>query len=195
MKNLTFNFLLAAMMITFLGSVSSPAQQATSTEKKTLISEFRKLTGANTVTGAINFSSQGVQEILSSVVEQDKEITDVQKIELRKSVAEATARIDKIARDFLGDKSQITELSENVIYQIYDNAFTESELKELITFYQTPTGQKAARFLPGLSNQVQKDFGAVIQVKLSNLLQPKIRMETEQLKQKINEVKAKKGAN
>ena len=180
-------------MIAFFGSVSSFAQQVPSTEKQALISEFRNLTGANNVNSSINFSSDGIQEILSSIVEQDKEITEAQKPELREAVAEATARVDKIARDFLADKSQIIGLSEAVIYQIYDKAFTESELKELIAFYRTPTGQKAARFLPGLSSQVQKDFGEVISRKLQNLIQPKIQTETQQLKQKIRDVKAKKG--
>jgi hypothetical protein len=119
-------------------------------------------------------------------------MTDAQKEELRQSVAEATGRVDKIARDFLADKSHIIRLSEEVIYQIYDEAFTESELKELIAFYRTPTGQKAAAFLPSLSSQVQKAFGEVIGPKLQNLIQPGIQTETEQLKQKIKDVKAKK---
>jgi hypothetical protein len=189
------NILLVAVAISFCSSIPSFAQLATSTEKKELISQFRKLTGADKVSGSINFSAAGVQDILSSVMEQDKELTDPQKIELRKSVAEGAARIDKVARDFLDDKSQITVLSEEVIYRIYDSVFTESELKELIAFYQTPTGQKAARFLPSLSSEVQKAFGQVIQRKLSDLLQPKIQMETEQLKQKIKDMKAKKSAN
>jgi hypothetical protein len=62
----------------------------------------------------------------------------------------------------------------------------------LIAFYRTPTGQKAAAFLPSLSSQVQKAFGEVIGPKLQNLIQPGIQTETEQLKQKIKDVKAKK---
>jgi len=189
------NILLTAIMLTFCSSIPSFAQQAISTEKKELISQFRTLTGADKVNGSVNFSAAGVQDILSSVIEQDKELADPQNIELRKSVAEGAARIDKVARGFLDDKSQITVLSEEVIYRIYDNAFNESELKELIAFYQTPTGQKAARFLPSLSSEVQKAFGQVVQRKLNDLLQPKIQIETEQLKQKIKNMKAKKSAN
>ena len=137
MQKRKFDILLVAMVLILCSSIHSFAQQPTSTEKRALISEFRKLTGADTVNGDINFSSDGVRDIFSSVLEQDKETTDTQKVELRKSIAEATARIDKVARDFLADKSQITELSEEVIYQIYEKAFTESELKELIAFYRT----------------------------------------------------------
>jgi hypothetical protein len=97
MQKLKFNFLFVALLIVVFGSVSSFAQQATSANKKSLILEFRRLTGAQNVNISVNFSAEDVQQELSSIVEQDKEITDAQKQELRKSVAEAKARIDKSA--------------------------------------------------------------------------------------------------
>jgi hypothetical protein len=195
MRKLRFTFFFVAIMAASTSGSSSFAQQAASTQKQVLISEFRKLTGADKVNGAINFSSDSVRELLSAVVEQDKEITDAQKQDLRKSVAEATARIDKTVRDFLADRSKITAWSEEVIYKIYDKAFTEEELRELIAFYRTATGQKAAAFLPILSSQVQKELGEVIRLKLSDVVQPSIQIETESLKQKVKDAKAKKGAD
>lgn len=195
MQKLRSHYLLAAILITSAGSVLSFAQQPASTVKKDLISEFRKLTGANNVDGSINFSPDSVQQVFDSIIEQDKELAEEQRVALRKSAAEATARIYKMAQDAVADKAQIIESSEKVIYQIYDKTFTESELNELVTFYRTPTGQKAAGFLRGLSSQVQKEFGEVIQVKLNNVLQPAIQIEIEKLKQRIKEAKAKKEAN
>ncbi|MGH9932160.1 MAG: DUF2059 domain-containing protein, partial [Pyrinomonadaceae bacterium] len=115
--------------------------------------------------------------------------------ELRKSLAEAIARIEKTSRDFLADKSQITELSEKVIYQIYDKAFTEDELKELIAFYRTSVGQKAAVFLPSLSSQIQQEFGEIIRAKLQELIQQRIQIEAELMKQKVRDAKMKKTSN
>jgi hypothetical protein len=188
-------YLLAAVMIASFGSVSSFSQQPTSTVKQDLISEFRKLTGANKVDGSINFSPDSVRQVFTSIIEQDKELPEEQRVELRKFADEATARIYKMAQDAVADKAQIMELSEKVIYQIYDKAFTETELNELVAFYRTPTGQKAARFLPSLSSQVQKEFGEVIQVKLNNVLQPEIQIEIEKLKQRIKDAKVKKSLN
>jgi hypothetical protein len=190
-----FHFLLLAIGMVLCSGIPSFAQQQTSTVKRQLISEFRKLTGGDVVNRSINFSSESVQKLLSAMFEEDKEITETQKVELQKSVREATARIDKVVRDFLNDTAQITELEEQVIYPIYDKAFTESELKELISFYRTPTAQKSLVFFRNLSPQVQKDFGQVIQVKLSDILQPKIQIEREQLNQKIKAMKSKVGAN
>ena len=187
--------LLVALLITLCVNVSSFAQAEISPEKRALISEFRVLTGANNVEGSINFSAAGVNEILSKTVEQDKELTDPQRAQLGELIKEATERVEKAARTFLDDKSQIVELSEQTIFKLYDKSFTESELKELIAFYGTPTGRKAAVFLPSLSGQVQKAFGEVIQSKLSPILQPKIQIEVEQLKQQIKDLKATKNLN
>jgi hypothetical protein len=190
-----FHFLLLALSIVLWGGTPCFAQQQTSSDKKQLILEFRKLTGADVVNRSINFSAEGVQTVLAAIVDQDKDLTETQKVELQKSVTEATARIDKVVRDFLNDTAQISELEEGVIYLIYDKAFTEGELKELVAFYRTPTAQKSLVFLRSLSAEVQKNFGQLIQVKLNDLLQPKIQNEREQLNQKIKAMKAQAGAN
>jgi hypothetical protein len=187
--------LLVCMVVILCSNVSSFARQEITSEKKHLISEFRKLTGGDVVNRSINFSADSLQKLFASIVEDDKEITEAQKVELQKSAAEAAVRTDKIVRDFLNDNSQITALEEEVIFKIYDRAFTENELRELIGFYETPAGQKALRFLRGLSRQVQNDFGEVMRVKINGLLQPRIQMETEQLKQKIRDAKAKRSEN
>ena len=84
MQNAKFNILLV-VVVALSGSFTF-AQQTPSIEKRALASEFRKLTGANKVNSSINFSSDGIREILSAVVEQDKELTEAQKQELRKPV-------------------------------------------------------------------------------------------------------------
>jgi hypothetical protein len=78
---------------------------------------------------------------------------------------------------------------------VYDRSFTENELQELIAFYRTPTGQKAAVFLPSVSSLVQKVFGEAIGPKLQSIIQPIIQAETEQLKQKVKDAKAKKSGS
>ena len=182
---------LIIILVTTCGSIS--VANAQSADKHDLITEFRKLTGADNVNGSINFSSDGIREILWAIVAEDKDLTDAQKQNLRKPVDEATARVDKTIRGFLNDQTQIAKLSEEVIFRIYDTTFTEAELKELIAFYRTPTGQKAAVFLPSLSNRVQSEFGPVIQQRVQELMQPKLQTEIGQLKQRIKDLK--KGSN
>ncbi len=156
-----------------------------------MISQFRKLTGADTVNLSVNVSTD-IREDFNLLVAQEKDLTDAQKQELTKSINEANERIDKAVKSFLSDQQAMTKLAEEVIFQIYDKNFTESELKELIAFYQTPTGQKAAAFLPTLSKQVEKAFGDSAVAQLRAIVSPKIEAEQAQFQQKLKDLKNKK---
>ncbi|MBA2619724.1 MAG: DUF2059 domain-containing protein [Acidobacteria bacterium] len=159
--------------------------------KKSLISQFRKLTGADTVNLSVNVSTD-IREDFNLLVAQEKDLTYAQKQELTKSINEANERIDKAAKSFLSDQKTMTKLAEEVIFQIYDKTFTENELRELIAFYQTPTGQKAAAFLPTLSKQVEKAFGDAAIAQLRAIVSPKIEAEQVQFQQKLKDLKNKK---
>lgn len=53
--------------------------------------------------------------------------------------------LEKFFEETVGYAALETDLA-----AIYASAFTESELKELITFYKTPTGRKSTREMPKL---------------------------------------------
>ncbi|MEP7147294.1 MAG: DUF2059 domain-containing protein [Acidobacteriota bacterium] len=181
-----FVFLISA----FCG-VSTFAQGPTLENKNSLISQFRKLTGADKVNLTLNVSTD-IRDDFKSLLAEEKDLTDAQKQELTKYIDEANERIDKIAKSVFADEQAMTKLSEEVIFQIYDKTFTENELKELIAFYQTPTGQKAAAFLPSLSKQVEESFRQSTLALLQTLVSPKIEAEQAQFRQKLKELKTKK---
>lgn len=194
MQKTTFKLLLLALMIAALGNVSAFAQQAVSTEKKALIDEFRRLISPQDIKLAVNISAEDTQKNLSSMVEQDKGLTEAQRQDLMKLVAEAMARLDKQFHDFFAGE-EITEVEEDAIYQVYDKNFNESELREMIAFYRTPTGRKYAAFVPGAVTEVKQVFSEAVAMKLHDFIEPKIEAETEQLRQRIKEMKAKKGVD
>jgi len=140
----------------------------------------------------INVSFEDIRNNLIGAVDGDKDLTDAQKQELRKSAIEAYDRLDKQLKTFLNDTATITLISEGAVFQVYEQAFNEAELKELITFYSSPTGQKALKFLPNLSVQVQKAFQSILLPKVQEFITPKIKAEEEQLKQNIKDAKTKK---
>jgi hypothetical protein len=192
MKHLSFtNYFLAIIFMMVTGH-SALAQQPAMTEKEELVTKFRRLTGADHVNLAINVSFEDIKADLIATVEKDKELTDGQKQELRKTAIEAYDRMDRQLKDFLNDQPKITKISEDAVYQIYDKSFTESELREMIAFFTTATGQKALPFLRTLSAQVQTSFQSMLLPRVQEFITPKIKAEGEQLKQKIQEVKTKK---
>jgi hypothetical protein len=189
MKVLKLRQCVFAIIFLSVTATSVLSQQATRTEKEVLVTKFRQLTGADKVNLGMNVSFEDIRNDLVGSVDGDKELTDGQKQVLRKSAMEAYDRLDNQLKAFLNDTATITPLSEGAVFQVYDQAFNETELKELIAFYSTPTGQKA---LPTLSAQVQKSFQAVLLPKIQDFITPKIKAEGEQLKQKIQEAKTKK---
>lgn len=184
------HYILAVVFIGVTATFVFP-QEVPSAEKQVLVTKFRQLTGADKVNLRINVSFEDVRNDLIETVDGDKDLTDDQKGVLRKSAVEAYDRLDKYLKTFLNDTATINPLSEEAVFRIYDQTFNETELKDLIAFYSTPTGQKALRFLPTLSAQVQEAFQAMLLPKIQDFITPKIKAESEQLQQKIQEAKVK----
>ena len=192
MKRLRLRHCALALIFVAVTGIFAFAQQPSMTEKQDLVMKFRKLTGADHVNLGINVSFEDIKNDLIGTVDHDKELTDAQKQELRKSAIDAYNRLDHQLKDFLNDQPKITPISEAAVFQVYDQAFTETELKELIAFYGTATGQKALQFLPTLSAQFSKSFQSMLLPKIQEFITPKIKAEAEQLKQTIHQAKTKK---
>src|SRR5688572_21953869 len=93
----------------------SQAQQPVMGEKETLVLKFRKLTGADNVNLGINVSFEDTKGELIATVEGDKELTDAQKQELKKSATDAYDRLDSQLKSFLNEKPKITKLAEGAV--------------------------------------------------------------------------------
>jgi len=188
--NFTLFFFCAAFIIGC--SERTFAQQEIATEKRNLIQELRDLTGLKKLGVKTGFTSTNIGEVLISIIEKDKELTEAQKQELKKTVVEAQNRLEKQIRDFSEDTTISTQLSEEVSFQLFDNNFTESELREMVVFYRTPTGQKSLKFFSGYTKQLEKAFTEAYSKKLQDFLGAKLQAEIDWLKEKIKELKDKK---
>lgn len=192
MQNYRFKSLFVALALVLFSALSSFAQQPALTKKESLILEFRRLTGADRVNMNINLSTDDVLDTLSAIVEKDPELTEAQKVELRQSVKDAYAPVDKLAKDFFANKDELNRLTEEVIFKLYDTTFNEAELGDAIAYYNSSTGRKTAAFLPTLSAQVQQGFINAVVPKLQSLIKPVSVAEEAKLKQKIADLKSKK---
>jgi uncharacterized protein len=52
------------------------------------------------------------------------------------------------------------------IVEIYASHFTTDEIKQMITFYKTPVGKKAAKLLPEISGETSKKMGPIVMQRL-----------------------------
>lgn len=81
-------------------------------------------------------------------------------------------------------KEIIKRMRDEDLVSIYDRYFTESEIKDFIAFYKTPSGQKLTESQPA----IQKDLTTIMIQKYI----PEIQRIT---KEKIEEIKAKENKN
>ena len=96
------------------------------------------------------------------VVDQTRNALTQQNLNYQKDLSEVAAIV---AKNFAGRENEIGE----GMAQIYANEFTEQELKDLVTFYKTPLGQKlltnepqAVQISMGWMRQWAQEFGVKV---------------------------------
>lgn len=148
---------MVAMTLTVVG-LSASAQQPSAAAMSTA-RELITITGATTL-----FSP-----LIAGVVEQAKVLFLQQDPSLGKDLNDISA---KIRTDL---QPRFSELTEEVA-RLYATNFTEQELKEVLTFYKTPTGKKLLNEQPKIVDSSMK-FAQEWANKLSDQVIAKMREE------------------
>ena len=142
-----------ATTLSLLFAVTSFAAQEVdrkpiSPEKQALLKELYTVTRLSAMTQNIvnTMLSQVQQDIPTLVSATHPEIVD--QAEVTRVVHESTDRVTARFKKLLNEKVDFKTVSEQIFYPIYDKYFSEAELRDLIAFYKTPTGQKTLDVLP-----------------------------------------------
>jgi hypothetical protein len=181
------------IVIGFLGlSVTSFAQQTPSSEKQKLIAQLHQLTGTDKITIKIEVAVEDLRSQLLAMVDGDNELSDEQKVELRKAAGEAYERANSQLAVSLNDPKRNAQVTENVVFKVFDEAFTETELRELIAFYSTTAGQKTLKVLPSVPTQIQTALKSLVVERTKEFIGPRAKTEIDGFKKLIQETKAKK---
>ena len=161
----------SALLVFLFANLSFAQQTSTKTkispEKQVLIKEYFEITGGR---DAVNKSLDAVfanlnntlPMIISAQIEQDSNLTATQKADLQKSMPEMAARMSKRFQEELNRELDFAKVVEEVNYPLLDKFFTEAELKDLIAFYKSPTGQKAISLQPQIYTEATTRLNAVL---------------------------------
>jgi hypothetical protein len=196
MQKFAHKVLFLTTFVFIFGCTATFAQQAISPEKQALVKEFMEaMGGQKTATELIDtmvkFQEQEAPKMISSLIEADENLTAAQKDQLRQSITESTERVNKQTRDFFA-RINIGQMIEEISYPIYDKNFTESELRDLIAFYRTPTGQKMVSVGPKLVMEAMVAFSEKFAPKMQEFLKRSTEAELNLLKEKLKETRAKR---
>ncbi|MGB7325629.1 MAG: DUF2059 domain-containing protein [Rubripirellula sp.] len=91
-------------------------------------------------------------ETLLDLLQSDEAAKKTIERMLEKNVAESPemSPYGELIREFF-EKHFAYDVLKDDIVELYDNSFTDEEIRQMIDFYSTPVGQKAVRVLPALA--------------------------------------------
>lgn len=180
MKKLTI--LNLSLILIFVSSVLAQAQNAISYEKKKLIAELVAVTKTDKqiveITDVILKSMETTYPIgFERSVDSRKDLTAKEKEKLKAAATESFLKFSKKFRERLPQAVNYNQYIEETIYPLYDKFYTEQELRDLVNFYKTPTGQKVIDTMPQLFADSTRLAEQNLMPKLLKLLDELIREE------------------
>lgn len=146
------------------GAAVSSAQENAATkpeisaEKRALIRAILDLTN----------STQGTKTMLNAQFDQmDRHLPDLewkaiaesaditklsieQRNAIRAKMNERLAKTSKRMREVFEQRIDLKQMIEDMSYPLYDKYFSESELRDLVTFYKSGTGKRVIEVMPAL---------------------------------------------
>ena len=148
---------LAVLGLVALVAVPRPvhAQEPISDSKRQLILELVGIYNEQTSLEKVVDAMLGEMEKVypSAIADADskgKPLTDAQKQDRRDRATESFRRYSARFRERMVKEIDLRKVQDDISIPLYDHFFTEDELRDLIAFYHTPTGQKTLRVLPEL---------------------------------------------
>ena len=188
---------LLTCLVTIGFAVAVNAQQQMTPEKRALIKELLEVTGgqrnAQAIIDAIlSQNEKNLPKLLSAIYSDDKTLTPDEKTHLQQEFAESFVRISKRLHELFPQRINLAQLVEDISYPIYDKYFTESELRDLITFYSSSTGRKSIELTPKLLVESLEKTSEIIVPKIQQLMKEVMNEELKRLDAQRPPVKNRK---
>lgn len=175
---------LTLFIVTCAFIAQANAQTAVAPEKQAAIKELIGL--INTDNKAEDFvavfdkqMSGARAAIVESILSDRTDLTEADKKSLREALLVKMEEYAKGFQEKLMQKLNYTEMINEISTIVYDKYFTLEELKDLIAFYKTPTGQKTLKTMTPLMTDT-------LQLTMDRML-PKIPIIMEELQQEERE--------
>jgi len=187
MKNILISTLGISAFIVF-SSLVAAAQTAPNPEKLALIKEFLVVTNAKKMAAdssemMLGLQASETQKMIDTLIDEDESLSPEMKADVRKiaeaSAGKSTARV----REFFSKRMNLGELIEEVSIPVYDKHFTEQQMRDLITFYKTPTGKRMIEVTPQLTMELMTAMVGKMIPKLQEFMKEAAESELKILKE------------
>ena len=163
-----------SLLLTVSICPGAKAQDEIKPEKRALIKELYLATRADKL--AESFTNMILTQMERDLPKRLSESPEMQHVrskdrqQAQTALVESSARVFRRFKELMPERINFTEVMEQMFYPIYDKFFTETELKDLVTFYKSPTGQKSIGVMPQLMQAAMQRSSQALNGKVTDLV-------------------------
>jgi hypothetical protein len=136
---------------------------------------------ANVIMDQLN---KQLPSMLAQVLGDSLELKGKPREELQRALIESSERVNTRIKELLPQRIKWAETMEQIFYPIYNKHFTEQELKDLVAFYTSPTGQKAIQVMPDLLKESMEKSAELMNPRLVQLVNQVLEEEKQRILKK-----------
>jgi hypothetical protein len=179
--------LFCLIVVITASSLAAMAQDGVLPAKRKLIAEFIAVSKFDKQMDQVLdvlFATQDIMyaETVRKSVERRSDLTPKQREALEVSMIERSKVFSTKFRERLPAAINFADYIEQSVYPIYDKAFTEKELADLVAFYKSETGQKVMIMMPQLMTESMEIAQRVLIPKVTKLVDEIIAEDMDGLK-------------
>ena len=178
----------AVLVLCFFFTSSAPAadgvraQEPPTSDKASLIKELVELTNArgnaeaimNAVIGEVRKERERLFELAISELGP---LSQKEREDLIRKKGEDESRLDERVMELFRQKIDLGKVVDEVSHALFDKYYTAEELRDLIAFYKTPTGQKSIKIMPQLFADSMAETGKRLLPQLEPIMKQVIEEE------------------
>ncbi|HJQ71504.1 MAG TPA: DUF2059 domain-containing protein [Blastocatellia bacterium] len=129
------------------------AQEPAAAKKQEVIRELLEVTGARDsatkiIDSVVAEMNKQYPLIIEQLADADPTLTPAQRKEAKKVLGEDQAKFTAKLLERIKQRVDVGKIMAEINSSLYDQYFTEDELKDMVAFYKTPTGKKTLAVLP-----------------------------------------------
>ncbi|MEN3331232.1 MAG: uncharacterized protein V7641_597 [Blastocatellia bacterium] len=163
------------------------AAQEPATKKQELIRELLVVTDASNnakkvIDSVVSEMNKQYPQIVERLADAEPGLTPTQRQKAKQILGENQARFTQQLLERLKQRVDIGQVVESISSSLYDKYFTEDELRDLISFYKTPTGKKTLSVMPQYFAESMQRTGEKLSPILTTVIMEMAAEEKERIK-------------
>lgn len=189
-------FTLLCLALLFAFSAQGFAQNEISPAKRAAIRELMALINAeNKAEDVVRIMTSQLEttrdETIQKILDSRSDLTETDRKSLEEMFSGERAEATRNFQDKLMRKINFTELVGEMSAAVYDKYYTLEEIRDLINFYKTPTGQKSLRLMTPIFNETMKQMQEKLIPKIPVVIRELQEEDKAEIERKINAKKPK----